>query len=128
MNARRGFFIGLIFTALLIAYLHFLANKYYLYFEFWWFDILMHFLGGVLVSGGALWWLKYEVPIFIRKKISPFLFALVSITFVGMTWEIFEYITGMYYAVNYSLDTTLDLLTDLVGMLVAYLVFSRYSK
>lgn len=126
-QSRTKLFFSLMVLGFVIAILHFIASMYYLYFEWWWFDIMMHVFGGIFIAGSALWFLKYEVPARFQRRVPPFLFAFVSIAVIGVMWEWFELLTGMYSAVNYTLDTTLDLLSDVAGMLIAYTIFSRYE-
>jgi len=128
MSRRTIFGISIALIGLLIALFHWLANAYYLYFLWWWADILMHFLGGLFWGLAALWWIRFEIPISIRHRIPKFLVAFVVVLGVGIAWEVFEKFFNIFGAGNYVLDTTLDLLMDIVGMLAAYLVFSRYGK
>ena len=72
--------------------------------------------------------LFFEVPIGLRSYIPQFLVTFVAIIIVGVAWEVFEYVTGMYNVANYTLDTTLDLATDVGGMLFAYLLFKKYVR
>ena len=118
-----GLLIALL--ALSIALLQFLATTFFLYWVWWWFDIVMHFLGGVFIGSSMLWLIRYEVPVSIRHRIPIFLTTFLGVLAVGVLWEVFEYVTGLYAAVNYTLDTTLDLAMDIVGMLLAYLVLNR---
>lgn len=118
-----GLLIALL--ALSIALLQFLATTFFLYWVWWWFDIVMHFLGGVFIGSSMLWLIRYEVPVGIRHRIPIFLTTFLGVLAVGVLWEVFEYVTGLYAAVNYTLDTTLDLAMDIVGMLLAYLVLNR---
>jgi len=125
MHPRSVSGIALIVLALTVALFQFLANYYYLYWLWWWADIVMHFLGGLLVSGFVLWWIRFEVPERLRQRLPIFFTALIVIIGVGISWEIFEYLTNSYSAVNYTLDTAMDLVMNIVGMMVAYLVFRR---
>ena len=128
MKERAVSGISIVFLALVIALFQALANEYYLYWEWWWADIVMHFLGGLLIASGVLWWLHFEIPVGLRSQVPKFLTALLAIIVVGVAWEVFEYVTGMYNAVNYTLDVTLDLVTNVGGMLFAYLLFKKYAR
>lgn len=128
MQQRTALGLSIVVLSLVIAGLHFTANMYYLYWAWWWFDILMHFLGGLFIGLSALWWLRFEVPISIRRFFPKFLTTFTVVLIVGIVWEVFEYVVGAYGASNYVLDTTLDLVMDIAGMLAAYLVFLRYGK
>ena len=120
-----GFWIVL---GLVIAALQYLANAYYLYYRWWWSDVVMHFLGGLFIGVGVLWWLRFEIPIGIRTRIPRFATAFLLVLLVGVSWEIFEWYTNSYNATNYVLDTASDILMDVCGMLAAYLVFLRYDR
>lgn len=128
MHMRTFSGASLLALALLIAGLHYLANEFYLYWAWWWFDILMHFLGGALVAGSVLWLTRFEVPISIRHTIPRFTVAFLAVLTIGILWEVLEWVTGAYSALNYTLDTVLDIAMDIVGMLAAYLLFVRYGK
>lgn len=127
MNRRTLFFILLMGLGLVIALFQFLANEYYLYWMWWWADVVMHFLGGLFVAGGILWWLRYEVPIKIRALLPVFLTTFVLLLIVGVAWEVFEFVTDSYGALNYVRDAGMDIAMDIVGMLVAYLIFKKYA-
>lgn len=126
MHRRTVLGISLALLGLLIALFQFLANEYYLYWEWWWADIVMHFLGGFFIAGGALWFLRFEVPVGFRARVPVFVTTLLLTLLVGIAWEVFEYVTDSAGAINYTLDTTLDIAMDLVGMLAAYVIIKRY--
>lgn len=122
--------LGLVFVflGLTIAVLHWVANLYHLYFEWWWADILMHFLGGLFLGVGILWWIRFEVPLRMRARVPLLMAAFVFVLSVGGAWEVFERVFGAYNATHYVLDTALDLVVDGVGALAAYALFMAYGK
>lgn len=128
MHIRHSSGIGIAALALFIAALHFAAGVYFLYWSVWWFDILMHFLGGLFISASTLWLLRFEVPPGIRTRIPVFITVFAVALAVGVLWEVFEKITGAYNAVNYTLDTATDIAMDIVGMLSAYGIFKWYAR
>lgn len=128
MHIRSVFGIVWITLGLLIAVLQWIAHVHYLYFLWWWADIVMHFLGGFFIALGILWFVRFEVPISIRHRVPLFFTTLIGVLLVGVAWEVFERVFGAYGAVNYVFDTTIDLMMDVVGMLVAYVIFVRYGK
>ena len=103
-------------TIVVVGALHFVAGAFYLYWTVAWFDYLMHFLGGL--GGGLIivWFVS-------SRRISPvstILLSFVSVMFVGVLWEIFEYQNGITGATEgYALDTFHDLSMDALGVLVA---------
>jgi len=126
MNQRTAVGISILSLALLIALFQYLASAYYLYWVWWWADIVMHFLGGLLIGGAVLWWIRYEIPMSIRMHLPVFLTTFLAVVSVGVLWELFELFTDSYSAINYTVDTASDLGMDVVGMLVAYGLFKRF--
>ncbi|MFQ5540767.1 MAG: hypothetical protein ACE5F4_00790 [Candidatus Paceibacteria bacterium] len=128
MHIRTATGLGLVLIALTVAFLQLLATAYFLYFSLWWFDIVMHFLGGFLVGGAFIWLLRFEVPPGIRARLSIFSSTLAVILVVGVAWEVFEYLTNAYSTANYALDTALDMVMNVIGTLAAYGLFLHYGK
>ncbi len=118
-------------TVVLLAGLHFLASRYDLYFHLWWFDILMHFLGGLFISLYSLWFFFFSGRITINfpnnKKI--FLLSLLAVFPAIVFWEIFEYVTDTAYPFEgYVLDTAADIALGLTGALAGVLYFIKKEK
>lgn len=128
MHRRTVFALIWVVLGISIAALQLTAHTFYLYYLWWWADIVMHFLGGFFVALGILWFIRFEVPISWRHYVPVFLTTLIGTLAVGVGWEVFERVFDAYAARNYVLDTTLDILMDIVGMLAAYFVFLRYGK
>jgi glycopeptide antibiotics resistance protein len=106
-----------------------LAFAYYLYWRFSWYDILMHFLGGVVVGAVYLWVVRYELPAFF-KKYETFFYVFAFSLLVGILWEIFEYYVGIDREFSYAvrrIDTVVDLIMDVSGATLSYMVFSRFK-
>ena len=117
----------LAFLIVAIAVVNGLAEKYYWYWKFTvdfppygiirWFDMPMHFSGGVWLAGMAVW----LYPLFKTELPRPFskilLICITTALGVGLTWEIYEaiisYITVLH--INAMLDTLSDLLFDILG-------------
>lgn len=118
----------------IIGALHYLALKFYLYWVFPWFDILMHFLGGLWVGLIVMWFLFFSG--FINKNINEtsrvrvFYVSILSVLIVGLLWEVFEFYTGvMILETNYGMDTIIDLIMDILGASVAATyVLVKYKK
>jgi|SRR3989344_3070127 len=98
-----------------IFFLNTLAMKFHWYFSIWWFDMPMHFLGGVFI--GLL-----SLAIFPRR---PVLTAFLGVLAIGALWEIFEFSldTFITYNPHNLLDTLSDIAFDLTGGLSAALYF-----
>ena len=106
MNKLRTIEGGII-IALVIA-LYFLAQKYSLYYIFWWIDWVQHFMGGMgigLVVSGL-----------ITKKPRNVLGITLGI---ALGWELFERIGHIYLPayINYggTGDTLMDIFCAILG-------------
>jgi hypothetical protein len=114
---RTAFLIALAALAAVIFVLNKVASDHFYYWIYWWYDLMMHFLGGCLIGGLAAWGVVY-----VRPTISPqrALSAIViAIAAVGIGWEVFEYLTGQYVGqAAIVMDTATDLLMDLLGALI----------
>ncbi len=118
---RIIFLIGIAFFACIFLLLHVYALDLYLYGRLWWFDILMHGLGGALIGMIALWFFIFEF------KISPrylLLFSLGGVVCIGISWEIFEtvFVWEVHQSLpEYAFDTLIDICMDVIGAFVAYI-------
>ena len=95
----------------------FIFNPSKLYFEIKWFDIIMHILGGFLLTG-FVYNVSYINKILNKNKMFLILFALVL--FIGILWEISEYIRDIYGNNVWGgwIDTIKDLIDDSIGVLI----------
>ncbi len=120
MNRPFVFSIFLIIIALLILHLTALSNFWY--WKYWWFDNLLHFLGGFSISLIAIFYGHRFGHIKISGR-SFFLFIGVFVSFVAaILWEIFEYKAGLVFSTqSYPFDTFLDVLMGLMGSLCGVL-------
>ena len=126
-HPRLIFIFGIAGTAFAIAVLHNLAYAFFWYWKYWWFDILLHGLGGFFLGSLVLWIIIFEYPEYF-KKLLP-LFATVGVTFlVGVLWEVFEYVIAVSQSSSYILDTMSDIGMNTMGILITYLLFSRYAR
>ncbi|MEY2665351.1 MAG: hypothetical protein RLZZ480_456 [Candidatus Parcubacteria bacterium] len=103
------------------ATVHNLAIATSLYWYYPWFDIPMHFWGGILVVLGvyALCSLKH-VPL---KPTSLIIFSTLGALMV--IWEIFEWQAGLFDPHTYLFDTAKDIAVGSIGGLVGYLASIR---
>lgn len=100
--------------------LHFVAESFYLYWTIWWFDNLMHFLGGLALGVYIVWFLNPE-----KRSLDSFLTTLACLLTLGIAWEVFEYVNDLTYSTEgYALDTALDLTMDALGATLAYFTVS----
>lgn len=113
---RTAWFVAALITSAVVAGLQQWALADFLYWRYEWFDLLMHFLGGLTI--GCL-----TVAFLMRFRPIVFLVVLVG---VAIGWEVFEALIGTPREANYFFDTSLDLLMDACGASVAY-VLARFT-
>jgi len=115
------FLVFLLATA--VALLDYLGQIFRLYWALWWFDLVMHFLGG-LVVGLFLAWLYVFV---LKKKPDGRLIwaSVVGVIIIGSLWEIYEVFIGINVTHEpYVWDTTIDIILDITGAIIG----SKYIK
>lgn len=100
---------ALFFALLALTALHLVGIAYYLFWTFWWYDIVAHFLGGVCAGLGAVWLLS------LRGAERSTLLALILVLLIGILWEAYE----AYYKLTLFpfdlLDTMHDIAFDCIG-------------
>ncbi len=99
-----------------LAVLQHVAVENYLYWEYPWFDVPMHFLGGVAIA---------SFLVALSPKFRPRAF-IVLFTLLMIAWEVFEYMFGIPREANYLFDTMLDFLMDAFGAVLVY-VIARFT-
>jgi len=109
-----------------------LVGLYYnLFFAIWWYDIPLHFLGG-------MWTLLLARYVYRRSgleiqgggnKIALFIFFISFVLLVGVLWEFYEFISDRYIFLSgythlpgvYE-DTLKDLFFDFAGAVTGFLL------
>ncbi|HRH26125.1 MAG TPA: hypothetical protein PLF31_01495 [Candidatus Paceibacterota bacterium] len=122
--------LHVIVTLGILLVLHLGALGLHLYYTLPWFDFILHLLGGVAV--GFAYVLFISLRFMKTKQYSRVLDitgVFLSIMFVGIVWEIFEWQAGIANAIEgYIQDTSLDLVADTIGAFLAYLfVLEEYK-
>ncbi len=99
-----------------------LATKFYWYSSVWYFDIIMHFIGGFWVGLLALYFHTSG-----RMTLALALKALGAVVIIGIGWEIFEAFVDKAISANpfNVLDTAADLLFDVSGGASAVFYYLR---
>lgn len=122
MSERRFLYLAALLSAALFT-LHFLALKFFLYWHYSWFDLLVHALGGMIVGLLASFFLSRSHKEISRKP--KYLIVIFIALAVSVIWEYFEVAIGATFAgENYVSDTLFDLVMTIAGAFVA-LYFSR---
>lgn len=126
---RKSLFLLLSLCVFFIFSLNFAASKLYWYSSIWWFDVLMHFLGGFWLGLVFLWLIYKDLD---KKNLAKdnFIKIVLGVLFVGFGWEIYEIVVNDLLAKNtFDLfDTSTDMIADLMGGISAYLIFKNISK
>jgi len=112
---------------LVIVFVTNLVGIYFRFYEYWWFDMSLHFLGGFFMA--MLFGTYFANTNFPSKK-ERWLAVVGAATFIGVVWEFAEYtaaqtlIEPLYnnfgfraYFIGDLDDTINDLLMDIVGAL-----------
>jgi len=112
---------------LIIATGHILALNFYLYWSFKWFDLPVHFLGGMWVALTSLWLCFYSrTKRFKETKRNIFVISVVSAIVIGLLWELFELTVRAPRAENFLRDTTGDLIMDMLGAVSGYIYYTKF--
>lgn len=135
MLSLRSYSLFTLSLFIIIAVLHALGFAYSLYFYLWWYDIMMHLLGGFAVALLVTYilCLRPKDAEGAARKVSVrkiFLTVLVSALVIGVVWEIFEFIINRLFTLrgNDMTDTVADLLNDLLGAAVSVKIFLMFQK
>jgi hypothetical protein len=105
---QRVLFALLGVLAFLTAF-YLVGIAYAFFWQFWWYDLIAHFLGGVCAGLGAVWLLS------LRGAERSTLLAFIFVLLIGTLWEAYE----AYYKLSLFpfdlFDTVHDLLFDCIG-------------
>ena len=127
MNTRTDSLFAILGLVIVLGVMQHAAFAEYLYWKYWWFDIVMHFLGGAIVAVLYLWFVRFVFPVR-DARFSGVAFTLLFTFIVGIMWEVFELAIGVdteFTGQQKLFDTALDLVMDLSGAILAYATFKR---
>lgn len=116
----RPFPVILVLLIIAIAIVNGLAQIYSWYWGMRWFDMPMHFAGGVWLAGVAVWW-RYYRNVRVRASFLQILTtATIATIGIGLLWEVFEACVSLLTTgyINEIPDTLGDLLFDIIGGIV----------
>ena len=105
-----------------------IAYKLYLFWTVIWFDMVMHFLGGLFVSlffFAMLSVLKSKLS-YVEKLVLGVVFTVL----VGLVWEYYELVIGVTNLADtvYWGDTGMDIVMDTLGSIVGVLFVHWVEK
>jgi len=124
-----------IFFLTLVLLINFIAGMYYNFYEYWWFDVFLHFLGGFFV---AMLMVHYLADIKTKSKLKNYLIITGAVILIGVLWEFAEYLANQTlvepiynsfgikaYFIGDLDDTLNDLLMDILGAISWLLLFRK---
>lgn len=116
-----------VLSLLMLAGIHQLALRFYLYWRWEWIDVAMHFFGGAVVALGIF--TARDLLRKIPERMEYVVPVMSGVIIVALVWEIFEVQFGIAVpAANYQLDTLLDILSGVVGGFVGFLLGHSLRK
>ena len=129
---KHPFFWFLFGILVVIALMHQIGMAYHWYLYFWWFDVVLHFLGGIWIGGMTLWfYFLTGTKKNVTTNVHVFVIAGITVLIIGVAWEIFQIVifTGVIDEDGYMFDTISDLILDTLGGLTAagYFVWKKYN-
>ena len=107
----------------LFALTHVFATITSLYWYYPWFDVVMHFWGGLLIVLGVRV-LNHLQLVKKTNKRTVFGIALLMM----LAWEVFEYTIGFVSQSTYLFDTIKDIFVGGLGVLTGYLILKQKNK
>jgi uncharacterized membrane protein YjdF len=120
----------------LILFTHALATVGNWYWAAPWFDMPMHFVGGLWAA--ILFFYLNEKFFKISNKLTIFITSISFVSLIGILWEFFEYVYSLIFSssqislflipMNLYRDTLGDLFFDLLGAIIFYLIFLMVDR
>lgn len=103
-----------------LAGLNLLAFRYFWYWQFEWFDLFMHGVGGITITLFVNGLIYRRV----RDRRRVLLLSLASVLLIGAVWEVFEFTLDRYAL----LDTVSDILMAGLGAILGSFIFTNLNK
>ncbi len=126
---RKNIFSLVAVIVLSIFLLNSIANIFYWYSSLWYFDLIMHFLGGVWLGVFFIWYFYDDL---LQKGFNKknFFKIFLCVLLVGILWEIFEIVFNNIIAgLTFDFfDTYTDIIADLLGGIFSFISFKKLLK
>ena len=103
---------------LIIAVLFQVSEILHLSWTFWWFDMVLHFLGGFWVGMIVFLIWNHYFGISALSRVKVIVLVIAGTLLVGIAWEVFELyfgVTSLSDGAEYNTDTLSDLVLDVCG-------------
>ena len=122
---KKKFLKELIVVSIVVLVLHVLALQYSLYWSIDWYDILMHFLGGLtmgILATYIFFTSNYIKSTAVLKDNKFVVFVIISLftLSVGLIWELWEVFVEFSNVLEDQVDTIIDLIMDMLGAFTAF--------
>ena len=114
-----------------IAIFHNVATAHYIYWNFRWSDMVVHFFGGLWIALTSFWVCRFWIQGGNREyTLMEIVFVTVGVAFlVGVLWEVFEFSMDIVsYSSLYVADTISDILMDVLGSIFALYVVLKLEN
>lgn len=118
----------LVVLLVVIAIVNGFAEVYHWYWTMRWFDMPMHFAGGVWLAGFGTWWQYSKQGVPVQRFLPLFAVCIIYALSIGLLWEAYEAVVSFFTVghMNAMPDTLSDLLFDILGgTTVSVLVWVR---
>lgn len=128
---RKKTFVWLTVLLYIIATLHIAALYFFWYWSVWWYDILVHTLGGVWIGGMALFILLGKGGEKRNSLFMRFFLPLVATALIGILWEAYEWNVDQIILFRFQgdmIDTLSDIGADISGGFIATLLWARQNR
>ena len=115
----------ILFLIVFIFLLNLLAHKLHFYVSIWYFDMIMHTLGGIWLALAIIFILRIE-----KSSKQNFIKVILGVIIVGIGWELFEFGVDeiiLKNPLNTDVDTFSDLLCDTIGGILGFIYYFRNS-
>ncbi|MEK9175713.1 MAG: hypothetical protein AAB795_03960, partial [Patescibacteria group bacterium] len=125
-----------IFLAIVVG-IWIIGLVYFLPFKYWWFDIAVHFLGGLWAFSLAVTIQNhYKINIVgTNNYIASFFIFVGLVVLIGIFWEFAEFIadryifkTGFTHMRGVYEDTLADLFMDIIGGALGFFIYLLNNK
>ena len=117
--------IVIVFLGTLVALLHRYALEHFLYWHIWWFDLVMHFLGGLFIALIGLWLVRrFDLYKQVGTDNLLLLDVVLFVFIISAFWESFEFMFEITIldGVQYGIDTAIDFLMSTIGAVFAFYI------
>ncbi|MEY2664802.1 MAG: hypothetical protein RIT04_610 [Candidatus Parcubacteria bacterium] len=123
-------YIPALLTLVAVAVFHNFGAYLRLYFVFPWYDIPMHFLGGLWVGLTAVWALEVFFGKYTHSFLRSLVWVLSAVLCFAVVWEMFEFFGGINNAytvtamgLTFWADSIKDICMGLLGGILAFIPY-----